>query len=191
MSELDAEISVLPYATVASAAVDQAIDEVFFQSSGTQAFASEAARAAFRQRWLGRYLRGAAEHTFVAMTGDGEAVGYLVGGIVDPALDEASREIGYFGLLADATAQYPAHLHVNLAAAYRNRGIGERLVQAFAVHASQLGAPGVHIVTGAAARNVGFYRRCGFHEVRDFDWSGRPLVMLGRKLLPTPPPIRE
>ena len=90
MSELDAEISVLPYATVASAAVDQAIDEVFFQSSGTPVFASEAARAAFRQRWLGRYLRGAAEHTFVAMTGDGEAVGYLVGGIVDPALDELS-----------------------------------------------------------------------------------------------------
>ena len=191
MSELDAEISVLPYATVASAAVDRAIDEVFFQSSGTQVFASEAARAAFRQRWLGRYLQGAAQHAFVAITDDGEAVGYLVGGIVDPALDEASREIGYFRVLADVTALYPAHLHVNLAASYRNRGIGERLVEAFSGHASRHGARGVHIVTGTTARTVGFYRRCGFHEVREFDWSGRPLVMLGRKLLPTPAPIRE
>jgi hypothetical protein len=32
------------------------IDAVFFQSSNTQTFADAAARTAFRERWLGRYL---------------------------------------------------------------------------------------------------------------------------------------
>jgi hypothetical protein len=56
------------------------------------------------------------------------------------------------------------------------------MVEAFCAYAIAAGAPGVHVVTGAGMRNVGFYERLGFAEIVRFDWSGRPLVMLGRRL---------
>ena len=47
------------------------VDRIFFQSSGTQSFASEAARRDFRTRWLGRYLDCPADLCFVARGAEG------------------------------------------------------------------------------------------------------------------------
>jgi hypothetical protein len=44
------------------------------------------------------------------------------------------------------------------------------------------GAPGMHIITSADSRNVGFYTRNGFAEVARASIDGRELVFLGRKL---------
>lgn len=184
-------VRIEPVAQVVTPRMIAEVDEVFFTSSGTQTFATPADRAAFRERWLGRYLRAEGDHAFVAIEATGAVVGYLVGALTDPATGDTYRDIGYFPLLAEATARYPAHLHVNVAAAYRGHGIGERLVAAFAAHAAEHAAPGVHVITGAGARNVGFYARCGFAEVHQFDWIGRPLVMLGRLLLPSAPALPE
>ena len=60
--------------------------------------------------------------------------------------------------------RFPAHLHINLAAAFRSQGIGAQLIEAFAGHAKRAGAPGMHAVTGKGMRNVRFYIRCGFTE---------------------------
>ena len=81
-----------------------------------------------------------------------------------------------------ASQRFPAHLHINLAAEYRSIGIGGRLVAAFADQARSLGAPGVHVVTGAASRNVGFYRRQGFVELARSRTSSRDVVCLGQEL---------
>ena len=51
-------------------------------------------------------------------------------------------------------------------------------------NASRHGAAGVHVVTGAQARNVGFYLRNGFAPLAHTAWNGRPLVLLGRPLAP-------
>jgi GNAT superfamily N-acetyltransferase len=158
------------------------IDRIFFEASNTKGFADAAARDAFRDRWLGRYLDSEAEHAFVAMTPDGDAAGYLVGALDDPGTAQRFADIGYFQILAPLTARYPAHLHINLDPAWRSRGIGAALVERFKSHASEKGAPGLHIVTGFGLRNVGFYLRNGFREVARFDWQSRPLVMLATPL---------
>ncbi|MCB1511422.1 MAG: GNAT family N-acetyltransferase [Hyphomicrobiaceae bacterium] len=159
-----------------------AIDAIFFEASSVKAFADNEARAAFRWLWLGRYLCEEPEHAFVAQTGDGRTIGYLVGSIADPAQREAFASLTYFADFARLTAQYPAHLHINMAAGSRSTGVGARLIEAFAEHAKERGAPGMHVVTSADARNTRFYRRCGFVERARADRPGGAVVLLCRAL---------
>jgi GNAT superfamily N-acetyltransferase len=142
------------------------IDAIFFEASGTKSFADDAARAAFRERWLARYLVQYPQWAYLAMTPDGTVAGYLVG-----TLDEGSG----FEDFAASAAQYPAHLHVNL-------GIGAALIEAFAADAAQAGAKGVHVVTSADARNVRFYERVGFFPRARTIINDRELIFLGRRL---------
>jgi ribosomal protein S18 acetylase RimI-like enzyme len=156
-----------------SVSLVEQLDAIFFEASNTKAFPSEEARAAFRERWFGRYLTQHPQWAFVALAADGSVAGYLVG-----ALDEASG----FDDFADAAREFPAHLHVNLAPAYRSRGIGAALIDAFAADAARAGAKGIHIVTSADSRNVRFYERAGFSEQARTSVNGRDLVFLGRSL---------
>ena len=149
------------------------LDAIFFEASGTKTFADEDARAAFRERWFARYLDQHPQWAFVAIAGDDRVAGYLVG-----ALDEGSG----FEAFAAAAADFPAHLHVNLAPQFRNRGIGAMLIEAFAADARRAGAKGMHVVTTADARNVRFYEREGFRERARTSVNGRELVFLGRSL---------
>ncbi|HEX5666236.1 MAG TPA: hypothetical protein VFX71_05335, partial [Hyphomicrobium sp.] len=98
------------------------LDAIFFEASGTKTFASSEDRAAFRERWLGRYLAHDAQHAFLAVAGAGSPgetlAGYLVGSIEDPALAPRFDDLGYFKALSHLTARYPAQLHVNLASSW-------------------------------------------------------------------------
>jgi GNAT superfamily N-acetyltransferase len=162
------------------------LDRIFFEASGTKTFASEAARAAFREVWLGGYLARDAAHALLAVVNAGTdaetLAGYLVGSLDDPACESRFDDLGYFKLVADLTARYPAQLHINLAPEWRGRGLGRALVDAFCVHAAAAGAPGVHVFTGRGMRNVSFYNAAGFHEVGAVEWNGREIVMLARPL---------
>jgi GNAT superfamily N-acetyltransferase len=158
------------------------IDKVFFEASGTKIFAGAADRAAFRERWLGRYLSQEPDWAYVALDGDATVAGYLVGSIEDPAASDRFADIGYVKDFRGLSARYPAHLHVNLAPRYRNHGIGGDLVAVFATDAARAGVPGMHVVTGMASRNVRFYIRIGFHELARSRLNGHDVVMLGRRL---------
>lgn len=162
------------------------LDAIFFEASLTRSFADEAARAAFRERWLGRFLSSDPQLAHVALgldaAGRRTVLGYLVGALDDPGLAPRFGDIGYFASLAELTAQFPAHLHINLAPAARGLGIGRRLVERFAGDVGRAGLPGFHVVTGAHSRNVSFYRRAGLDLVHPFSWSGTDLVLLGRRL---------
>jgi GNAT superfamily N-acetyltransferase len=158
------------------------IDKVFFEASGTKIFAGAADRAAFRERWLGRYLSQEPDWAYVALDGDATVAGYLVGSIEDPAASDRFADIGYVKDFRGLSARYPAHLHVNLAPRYRNHGIGGELVAVFAADAARAGVPGMHVVTGMASRNVRFYIRIGFHELARSRLNGHDVVMLGRRL---------
>lgn len=156
------------------------IDQIFFDAAGLREFASPEARAAFRERWLGRYLTHDAPLTFVAVDDAGVVQGYVAGSLEDPARTDRFGDIPYFAGLAKVTARFPAHLHINLAERARNRGLGGRLVDAFIGEVRAAGLPGVHIVTGRGMRNVGFYQRLGFREHGEATFNGRPVVLLGR-----------
>jgi ribosomal protein S18 acetylase RimI-like enzyme len=61
---------------------------------------------------------------------------------------------------------YPAHLHINVDAAWRGYGLGKRLIQAYLNQLVELGIPGVHL--GTTSRNVTackLYESVGFKLV--------------------------
>ncbi len=73
-------------------------------------------------------------------------------------------------------AQYPAHLHVNLAAAWRGHGLGKRLIEAYLGQLQSLGVCGVHLHT--TSRNEAacrMYENAGFHiqDARKDRWWSR------------------
>jgi GNAT superfamily N-acetyltransferase len=159
------------------------VEAIFFEASG-RTFEPGPAREAFRERWLGRYLLGGTDAVFLAITADGTVAGYLVGALENPAEQPRFADIDCFRTdFAGLCRQFPAHLHINLAPAYRSQGIGARLIDAFAAHAAAAGASGMHVTTAKDARNVVFYERCGFVQQGSAIWNGRPTVFLGRALI--------
>lgn len=164
------------------AGLEQRIEQIFFEAAARRSFSSEAERAEFRERWLGRYLDQDANLIYVARDLAGAVLGYVVGSHVDPARSPRFTDIPYFAQLAAVTARFPGHLHINLTERARNQGIGGRLVQAFLDDARKERLPGVHVVTGAASRNVTFYKRLGFLERATAAYAGSPVVLLGREL---------
>jgi GNAT superfamily N-acetyltransferase len=166
-----------------SPALIAALDEIFFEASGTKAFDSDEHRRSFRERWLGCYLEHKAEHAFLAIDANGRPAGYVIGDLDDPATTPRYADIPYVQALAVSSCRYPAHLHINLAPVHRSHGLGSRLIETFAHHAKACGSPGVHVVTSKGMRNVGFYERNGFLLRQEIEWAGRQLVLLGRDLL--------
>jgi len=173
-------VTIRRYLDVAqSPKLNEEIDAIFFQASNTKSFVGDAARSAFRERWLGRYLRHDPQYAYLAFAASGHVMGYLVGSLDDPAMTNRFADIGYFSTFRELTKEFPAHLHVNLAPAFRNKGIGGRLIDAFISDAKASGAPGVHVVTSANAENVRFYNRNGFVE-RGRTGNSDAIVFLGR-----------
>ena len=154
-----------------------AIEAIFFDASHTRSFADDAARRQFRERWLGRYLASEPEACFLARAG-GEVVGYLAGTLENAAGNPRFADIGYFQAFAAQCARYPAHLHINLAPAWRGR-----LIDAFAELARAQGVAGLHVVTSEGARNVTFYQRCGFVPQATTGPPGARLLFLGRRVV--------
>jgi predicted N-acetyltransferase YhbS len=164
------------------AALEAGIETIFFESAANQAFASLREREAFRERWLGRYFEHDPGLVLVALDDSDGVVGYLVGSLDDPAREPRFADIGYFATFAGLTAQFPAHLHVNVAPDWRSAGLGAHLVAQFLADARAAGVAGVHVVTGSASRNRTFYERAGFREAGRTSWNGREVVFLARSL---------
>ncbi len=180
---MTADVEILRYGEVAAGAdLAAGLDAVFFQASNTQEFTNGDARAAFRERWLGRYLEHDARFAFVALAAGGRVAGYVVGSVDDPALTPRFADTAYFQAFKDLTARFPAHLHVNLGPEFRGQGIGGAMIARFVNAARAAGSPGLHVVTSRAARNVAFYARNGFHQAGANGEGVGEIVFLARKL---------
>lgn len=78
---------------------------------------------------------------------------------------------------------YPAHLHVNVLAEHRGKGIGARLIEHFLSDLRSQGTPGVHLFCGEEP--AGFYRRSGFQELsRIHSAAGGPVYAFVRRSSP-------
>jgi GNAT superfamily N-acetyltransferase len=175
-------VEIVSWSRVAASSRARAeIEAIFFQASATQSFASPADRAAFCERWLGRFLVHFPADSFLAVE-KGQVIGYVIGSLADPACDPRFADVPYFRDFAGLSACYPAHLHINIAGGHRGQGLGARLIEAFARHAGGAGVPGVHVVTADGSRNNAFYLRCGFDRLGTVDKDGKRLVFLGRRL---------
>lgn len=160
------------------AAALAALEEIFFLSTTRTSFASPEERARFLRTWTGWYVEHAPADIWFARDETGAILGYLTGCKDSAGAVELARTIPKYEVFADLFPTFPAHLHVNVRPGHRDRGIGRRLVDAYAEDCRADGLPGVHLVTGTFARNVSFYQRAGFTEAT----QRGPLLFLGRRL---------
>jgi GNAT superfamily N-acetyltransferase len=158
------------------------VESIFFDTSTVQIFADEKTRNSFKAKWLDRYLEHYIDSFFIARADDGVLIGYLAGCLENPALNLLFDDLGYYKAFAPYCASYPCHLHINVAAEYRNHGVGAALIEAFATQALNAQAPGMHIVTNEGARNIRFYERIKFRVLSTTDSSGARVVFMGRQL---------
>jgi len=158
------------------------IDDIFFTSSARRDFNSQEEKQAFRDMSLGRYIERHRSSFLVAFNDAGGAVGYLAGCLENPVTLNHFNDVGYFRDIDDLCRDYPAHLHVNVAEGYRNRGLGTALVGRFVEWAKLHSVKGIHLLTSSTARSIPFYRRSGFNELRTFPWNSGISVCMGRKL---------
>ena len=158
------------------------VENIFFATSRIQIFADEQARNSFKAKWLDRYLNQYIDSFFIARADDGVLIGYLAGCLENPTLNPLFDDLGYYKAFAPYCASYPCHLHINVAAGYRNHGVGAALIAEFATQASNVQAPGMHIVTNEGARNIRFYERNNFRILSTAYSNGARVVFMGRQL---------
>ena len=109
-------------------------------------------------------------------------IGYLAGCLEDPRGTPLFADLGYYAAFGPLCDAYPAHLHINVAAATRSQGVGAALIEAFAAQCKDAKLPGLHLVTNEGARNVRFYQQNGFKVLATTLSHGTPVVFMGRRL---------
>ena len=72
--------------------------------------------------------------------------------------------------------EYPAHLHMNLDAAARGRGVGRKLVDRYREELRAIGVHGIHLYCGP--KPLPFYEKVGFQEIDRIEF--RPGVWVYR-----------
>jgi hypothetical protein len=70
------------------------VEAIFFEASG-RILTPGPERAAFRERWLGRYLLGGSDVVLLALAGSDRVAGYLVGALENPAEQPRFADLGY------------------------------------------------------------------------------------------------
>jgi GNAT superfamily N-acetyltransferase len=138
------------------------LDRIFFEANAKRYFRSEEEKQSFREMSLGRYIVRHRDSFFLALDDAGRAVGYLAGCLENPTKLDHFNDVGYFRYIDDICETYSAHLHVNIAVHYRNRGLGTALVRRFAEWAKLHSVEGIQLVTSRTSRSIPFYRRLGF-----------------------------
>lgn len=159
-----------------SAAMPQ-IDAIFFESAATRSFAGDAERAAYRELWLGRYIRHCPDAFLLASAREGEVVGYLAGAPFSNREPLPGPDY-YDAFPAPLLDAFPSHLHINVRQEHRGRTVGAALIDAFRAVCREHGASGFHAVTLAESRAAAFFRRCGLDQHATASWRGRQLAFL-------------
>jgi GNAT superfamily N-acetyltransferase len=157
------------------------VDAIFFASAATKEFASEEARAAYRELWLDRYRQRCPNEFLVALDASGDVAGYLAGTLFSNR-DPLPGPDYYAAFPAGIVEAFPAHLHVNVREDLRGRGVGAMLVDVFRDACREHGSGGLHAVTAADSRAANFFARCGLSDRAQTRWKGRRLAFLGETL---------
>ena len=160
-----------------------ALERIFFESASRTEFASADERSAFFARWTSFYLERCRDDVWFWREPDGILSAYLTGCRDSAGAAPLYQSLPAYALFESSFVAFPAHLHVNCRGDRRNLGIGGRLIDVFAEECRRAGLTGVHVVTAPEARNVRFYQRAGFTERVLRAFSGRPLLLLGRRLM--------
>ena len=74
---------------------------------------------------------------------------------------------------AGVEADFPAHCHLNLAAAFQRQGLGQQLLERFLAELRRRGVGGLHISAGSAGGQA-FFARAGFKRLVDYPLPALP-----------------
>ena len=128
-----------------------------------------AERDAFAEHWIGPYRELRPEWTWIAVHGS-KIVGYLTGCPDTLAFEKERRRVysprpdsrEYFPetVRLKLWVEHPAHLHLNVSAGERGRGIGSALIAVFFAELRRAGVPSAHVICGPKA--APFWERAGF-----------------------------
>lgn len=154
------------------------VKEVFFESSSVKSFSNSEEKESFYQKWLGEYIDQFGEYFFVATEGD-LFLGYIIG--CPDSLGHPELKQPTVGIKEDYL-NFPAHLHINCHHRSRGKGIGGILLKALENQCRARGLKGLHLVTKRGEKNVGFYLKYGYHEVRSKLVNNVELLLLGKNL---------
>jgi ribosomal protein S18 acetylase RimI-like enzyme len=158
----------------------EAAEAIFFESSSKKVFSDEAERLRFRERYFGVYTDRDPEWFLLAHDDHASVLGYLAGA---PDTREEHLALNpYLGGFRREIVLYPAHLHINFSPEARGLGLGSLLISEFERRLKDHSIPGVHLVTGATERNVGFYNKNGYLEASRIRVGSSELVLLGKRL---------
>ena len=142
-----------------------ALVSIFWETAGRTEFGNSEEAVDYEHRYWRWYWERAREWMFVALDGQ-RTLGYICGVQDTRSYPDLAAIATHIPIFADLYDRYPAHIHINLTASARGKGVGSQLVTRFVHAMDEPTTPGVHLVTVPTARNVSFYRRNGFsHEV--------------------------
>lgn len=154
--------------------------EIFFESSTRKVFKDVAEKETFFWKYTGFYLKHYPDFVFVATLGE-KVLGYCLG---MPRTHGSELFVlqPHLKIFQDLFEDYPAHLHINCHADSRGLGIGAKLLTRFEDQLQAIDIAGVHLITGADARNRSFYARQGYTFEVPRVYEGKTLLFLGKKL---------
>lgn len=190
----------------AKASDEQAITKICFESRWVGRDSVEDPEI-FALRWALYYLRYEREFCFVAED-DGEVIGYILS-----TADTERQEEGHLQKIAPIIKEkmasdhpdysfyttlmrkretlgrllddYPAHLHINLTAGCRGRGVGTLLMQKMEKNMVKHGVKRIHLgVINSNVSAIGFYEKNGYKEIyRHILEEGKSWVLfMGKEL---------
>jgi ribosomal protein S18 acetylase RimI-like enzyme len=173
------QIHSLSESTSPRAGLDAA-ERIFFEASSKKTFSGEEERLRFLKRYFGVYADRDPDWFLMAEDDRGTLLGYLAGA---PVTREDHFSLNpYLEGFRQVMERFPAHLHINFSPEARGLGLGSLLLAEFEHRLKRHSIAGVHLVTGANERNVGFYHRNGYLEASRLRIGGTDLVLLGKRL---------
>ena len=107
--------------------------------------------------------------------GAGEVVKQVLG------LRKSTEDHFPSALRSEIAHYYPAHLHINIDASHRRKGVGRALIKKYFGDLRRSNVQGVHLYCGADP--VNFYKRMGFQELGGTKIQGVSVFALGVRLL--------
>jgi|GEM_PF-5677915 len=155
---------------------------------------SEARKEEICFLFLDYFLDFEPEHTFVAVTEEGEVAGYICGSfnyrlyqekmhrIYDKKIKQVSLLHHLFSKAVTFSAKrlskrYGVSMHMNVAPSYQHQRVGIRLLDSLKEDCRSFGAKGLFLVTrNRNTTGYPFYLHNGFQEGRDFLFGSLALV---------------